>query len=184
MPFRSSKGSGFRDISTLKQFLKDHSSLHSLHVPSVRSRKEKVQNNFLSSGIYSFQLFGSWNNDILWMFNSSSTEYSITLHLCECWYRLGALSIELSVQNWAGNRMRRREKGCNGYLFPKMTVRMMESEEGSESPPSLLPQNKTSRRMCLSSVIRQWVIERPVKGLIWYQNSGVGCLFGSDFLDV
>lgn len=37
--------------------------------------------------------------------------------------------------------MRRRarggEKGCNGYLFPKNTVRMIESVEGSESQPAL-----------------------------------------------
>lgn len=104
MPFRSNKSSGFRNISAVKQFLKDHSAIllppfSPLHAPSVRSRKEDEESHFPSSGIYSFELFGSRNNEIICIFNSSSSEYSITLHLCACAYRFCALSIELSVQN-------------------------------------------------------------------------------------
>lgn len=48
---------------------------------------------------------------------------------------------------------------------------MIESED--ESQPALLLQNKTCRWMALSSLTRQWMIDRPVRALICYQNSGV-----------
>lgn len=111
MPFRSNKVSGFRDISAVEQTSEKTSLLPPslFHMPSVRPRKEKEENHSLSCGIYSFQLFGSRNNEIICIFNSSSLDYSITLHLCAYSYRFCALSIELSVQNSAENRKRRAQ---------------------------------------------------------------------------
>ena len=118
VPFRSNKGSGFRHISALRQFLKDRilPPFCPLQVPSFRSRKDI----FLSCGTYTFLLFGSKNNEIICIFNSSFSEYSITLHLCASpesviYQSNFHLKTELKIELEGG------KKGCNRYpCFLKM----------------------------------------------------------------
>lgn len=140
MSFSSNRSSGFRDSSAMKQFFfKDHSPPSSSHSLCQVKKRKKKQDHFLSRGTYSIQLFGSKNNEIICIFNSSSSEYSITLHFSPCYESVlyqskFLLKTVLKIEREGGNR--ECKKGCNGYPFPENAVTMIESKEASDSQSS------------------------------------------------
>lgn len=88
-----SEGSGFRDISTEVLFVSISSCIFTCPLSAAPSLPEEKKREQFMSGSYRFELFGSRKNEIICIFNRSS---SVTLHLLTCHWRFCALSVQVS----------------------------------------------------------------------------------------